>query len=337
MELRPNPGESGLHRSDPVLEAPSVGIQQVAKPPFVFETPAATTSRSAVLLGILRSMRAPDWLKNILVFAAAVFSGDFFTRGILFRSFEAFMALCLVASATYLLNDVKDREADQYHPQKSRRPIAAGLVSPAIACFMAGAAGLGGIALAFSINPATGLGVFGYLFLTTAYTLFLKRAVILDVLALASVFVLRVIIGALAANRGQFSSWLVLCTFLLALFLGFAKRRNELVLLQTNAHPHRPVLVEYSPFFLDMMMAIVTTATVISYALYTMAPETLAHFHTHGLIYTSLFVLYGIFRYLYLVHQKRSGGNPVQVFYADRPLQITVLLWAISVFVMRYA
>ncbi len=329
--------EPVLRRSDSALEIPAVTVEPVSKPPFVLETGAASPAWTAVVLGVVRSMRAPEWLKNVLVFAAAVFSGDFFAHGSLLCSFLAFVALCLVASATYLFNDVKDREADKFHPEKKLRPVAAGLVRPSVACSMGLLLALSGVVLAFSINTAAGLGILGYVVLTTAYTVFLKSAVILDVLTLASVFVLRVIIGALAANRGQFSSWLVLCTFLLALFLGFAKRRNELVLLNGNAHPHRPVLVEYSPYFLDMMMAVVTTATVISYALYTMAPETLAHFHSRGLIYTSLFVLYGIFRYLYLVHQRRSGGNPVQVFYGDRPLQITVLLWAISIFALRYA
>jgi 4-hydroxybenzoate polyprenyltransferase len=195
--------------------------------------------------------------------------------------------------------------------------------------------GGGGVALGFAVNWATGLGVLGYLALTTVYSLLLKHAVILDVLTLSSAFVLRVIVGA-EAVQVEFSSWLVLCTFLLALFLGFGKRRHELVLLEDDAQPHRPVLTEYSPHFLDMMMAVVTTATVMSYALYTMAPETVARFHSRNLIYTSAFVLYGIFRYLYLIHKKSSGGSPVQMFYRDRPLQIAAVLWIVSVFLLRY-
>ncbi len=294
-----------------------------------------TVRTAAVVGGVLRSMRAPEWIKNTLVFAAALFSGNFFVATAFWHSFGAFVALCLVASATYLLNDVKDRELDRFHPRKCQRAIASGLVAPKVAIAVAVFLGVAGIALGFVVNMTTGITVLSYLTLTTLYTFLLKHMVILDVLALASVFVVRVIAGAEAVGV-YFSSWLVLCTFLLALFLGFGKRRNELVALVENAQPHRPVLHEYSPHFLDMMMAIVTTATVMSYALYTMAPETIARFHSRSLIYTSVFVLYGIFRYLYLIHQKTSGGNPVYVFYRDWPLRITVVLWLLSVFLLRY-
>ena len=304
---------------------------QAVKPTSV----AGVQSRAVVLRGVLYSIRPSEWIKNILVFAAAVFSGEFFHQEALFRSVTAFAAMCLVASATYLLNDVKDRQSDMFHPRKRLRPVASGMVSPRLALSVAAVIGPAGIALAFSINLPTGLGVLGYLVLTTVYSLYLKHAVIVDVLALSSAFVLRVIVGAEAIGV-EFSTWLVLCTFLFALFLGFGKRRNELVTLENNAQPHRPVLGDYSPHFLDMMMAVVTTATVMSYTLYTMAPETVARFHSRNLIYTTVFVLYGIFRYLYLIHQKSSGGSPVQMFYIDRPLQISVGLWIVSVFLLRY-
>jgi hypothetical protein len=159
--------------------------------------------------------------------------------------------------------------------------------------------------------------------------------VILDVVAVAVGFVLRVIVGAVAIGV-VFSSWLVLCTFMLALFLGFAKRRHEVVLLEGTAPDHRPTLGEYSPQFLDMMMAVVTAAAVMSYVLYTMDPETVAHFGSRNLIYTSVFVLYGIFRYLYLIHQKSSGGNPAEVLSRDWSLLLAVILWVVSVFLLRY-
>jgi 4-hydroxybenzoate polyprenyltransferase len=252
------------------------------------------------------------------------------------ETFEAFAALCLAASATYLFNDVRDRESDRAHPTKCQRAIASGLVAPSVALPAALVAAAAGIGIAFKINRTTGLVVLGYLALTTLYSLVLKHLVILDVLAVAGGFVLRVIVGAEAINV-WFSSWLVLCTFLVALFLGFGKRRHELVLLEGNANTHRPILGEYSPHFLDMMMAVVTAATVMSYVLYTMDAETLARFHGRRLIYTSVFVLYGIFRYLYLIHQKSAGGNPVDLLYRDRSLLVAVSLWVVSVIALRYA
>lgn len=291
---------------------------------------------ATLVLAIARSVRPLEWIKNLLVFAAVIFAGKFFLMAAFLRSVQAFAALCIVASAGYLLNDVKDREADRYHPTKRDRAIASGLLPPGLALAVAAVLALAGTIIGFTINPMTGLGVVGYLVLTASYSLFFKHAVILDVIVLASSFVLRVIIGAEAVGV-EFSTWLVLCTFLLALFLGFGKRRHELVLLDDKAQPHRPVLAEYSSRFLDGTISVATAATVISYALYTMAPETVARFHTRNLIYTTVFVLYGIFRYLYLIHQKSSGGNPAELFYRDRPLQMTVLLWTITVFFLRYS
>lgn len=295
---------------------------------------ARTTS--AVLAGLLISARPFEWIKNTFVFAAVIFSGRFFASGALAKSVLAFVALCLAASGTYLLNDVRDREGDRAHPTKRRRPIAAGVVPVGFALGVAVIAGLAGIGLAFTVNQQTGIAVLGYLGLTTLYSLALKHVVILDVVTVASGFVLRVIVGAVAIGV-EFSSWLVLCTFMLALFLGFAKRRHEVVLLEGNAQSHRATLGEYSPQFLDMMMAVVTAAALMSYVLYTMDPETIAHFGSRNLIYTSVFVLYGIFRYLYLIHQKFSGGNPAEVLLRDWSLILAVVLWVVSVFLLRYS
>jgi 4-hydroxybenzoate polyprenyltransferase len=288
-----------------------------------------------VVRGLVVSVRPAEWIKNTLAFAAAVFSGNFFVPAAFLHSLLAFVALCLGASATYLINDVKDYEGDRRHPGKRHRPIASGIVAPRLALVVAGLAGAAGISLAFAVNRGTGLTLLAYLALTTLYSLILKHIVILDVVAVASGFVLRVIAGAEAVGV-YFSTWLVLCTFLLALFLGFGKRRNELVLLEDDAQSHRPVLGEYSPHFLDMMMAVVTTATVMSYALYTMDPETVARFHTGNVVYTSVFVLYGIFRYLYLIHQKAAGGNPALLLYRDWGLRLALLLWVLSVLLLRY-
>lgn len=310
----------------PATEAPSENLNPGG-------TQAASTG--AVLTGLLVSARPFEWIKNTFVFAAVVFSGQFFAPGAVTKSVLAFVALCLAASGTYLLNDVRDREGDRAHPTKRRRPIAAGLVPVGLALAIAVVAGLSGIGLAFVVNRQTGFAVLGYLALTTLYSLALKHVVILDVVAVACGFVLRVIVGAVAIGVA-FSSWLVLCTFMLALFLGFAKRRHEVVLLEGNAESHRPTLGEYSPQFLDMMMAVVTAAAVMSYVLYTMDPETIAHFGSRNLIYTSVFVLYGIFRYLYLIHQKSSGGNPAQLLSRDWSLLLAVVLWVVSVFLLRY-
>lgn len=292
-------------------------------------------SRGQVAWGLLRSMRPSEWIKNTMVFAAIVFSGKFFVSTALQHSLEAFAAFCLAASGTYLANDVRDREIDQRHPRKRLRPIATGLVPPRLALGVATMAFAAGLGIAFRVNRDTGFALAGYVVITTLYSLVLKQIVIVDVLALASCYVLRVIAGAEAVEV-EFSSWLVLCTFLLALFLGFAKRRDELVLLEENAQTHRPILSEYSPHFLDMMIGIVTASTVMAYVLYTMDPETVARFRSRNVIYTTVFILYGIFRYLYLSYQKSAGGNPAQTLYNDRPLLVAILLWIASVLLLRY-
>jgi 4-hydroxybenzoate polyprenyltransferase len=296
---------------------------------------SARVQEGGVLGGVIRSMRPGEYVKNTLAFAALLFSGHFFERSAQLHALAAFVALCLTASAAYLYNDVRDRQADRNHPVKRHRPIASGVVPVGLATALAFVNMAAGLGIAFAVNPTTGYSVLGYIALTTCYSLFLKQIVILDVLSIATGFVLRVISGA-EAIQVEFSPWLVLCTFLLALFLGFGKRRHELMLLEGDAQSHWPVLGEYSPRFLDMMMAVVTAATMMSYVLYTMDPITLANFQSKDLIYTSLFVLYGIFRYLYLIHQKAAGGNPAYMIYTDPPLRFAAVLWVLSVFLLKY-
>ena len=286
-------------------------------------------------MGLLIAIRPAEWIKNTFAFAAILFAGKFFEPGSVKAAVTGFAALCCAASATYLFNDLRDRATDRLHPTKRNRPIATGVVSPGLATVGGVILAVAGILLAFFVNRQTGLTLVGYLALTSIYTAVLKNMVILDVLALAVGFVLRVILGA-AAIQVEFSSWLVLCTFMLAVFLGFGKRRHELVLLAEGAQAHRPILGEYSAHFLDMMMGIVTASTVMSYVLYTMDPHTIERFGSRNLIYTSVFVLYGIFRYLYLVHQKSTGGNPASLLYRDGPLRVTVVLWVATVFWLRY-
>lgn len=286
-------------------------------------------------LGLLRSLRPWEWIKNTLVFAAAVFSGQFFVRQSFLLALATFAAMCLAASGTYLLNDVRDRESDRRHPEKRNRPVASGAVPVGAALIAALLLDAGSVGLAFWVNVETGFTVSAYLLLTTLYSLTLKHVVILDAIVLAMGFVLRVIAGA-EAIRVEFSSWLVLCTFLLALFLGFAKRRHEITLLEEDAKHHRPILGEYSTHFLDMMMAVVTSATVMSYVLYTMDPETVKRFHSRNVIYTTVFVVYGVFRYLYLIYLKSAGGSPVRTVLEDRSLQVTVVLWITAILLLRY-
>ena len=235
----------------------------------------------------------------------------------------------------YLINDVRDREADRLHPVKSKRPIASGAVSPTAA--LGTAAVLAALALggAFTIN--TGFGLIGatYLVLLSAYSVWLKHIVILDVLTLAGGFVLRAAGGAVAIDV-SFSHWLLLLMLLGALFLALSKRRAELVTLAGVAAAHRPSLAEYSPYYLDQMIGVVTSSTLLAYAFYTISPETVQKFGTDRLIWTVPFPLYGIFRYLYLVHQRAGGGNPSEALFEDRPLLVCVGLWGIAVILILY-
>lgn len=286
-------------------------------------------------MSLVRSVRPAEWIKNGLVFAAAVFSGKLLEMASFLDASLTFVAMCMAASGTYLLNDVRDREADRRHPEKQNRPIASGALPVPVALISAAVLGVAGIAGAFAVNRGTGIVVVAYLILTTLYSLVLKHVVILDVLALATGFVLRVIAGAEAIGV-EFSAWLVLCTFLLAIFLGFAKRRSEIVVMEKEAHRHRPILEEYTLPFLDVMIGVVMSATVMSYVLYTMDRETIARFGSRSVFYTTVFVVYGVFRYLYVMHFKGAGGNPVRTFLKDRALQIAVLLWIITVVLLRY-
>jgi 4-hydroxybenzoate polyprenyltransferase len=280
-------------------------------------------------------MRPPEWLKNTLVFAAILFSGNIFFRPAIVRSLKTFVAFCLASSATYIFNDLRDRQTDLTHPLKCHRPIASGVVpTPAAQAAILIFAAVS-IAIGFTVNWQTGRVVLAYLVLTTLYSLGLKHIVILDVFVIATGFVFRVIAGSDAIGV-EFSSWLVLCTFLLALFMGFGKRREELLLLERNARDHRRVLHDYSPHFLDMMMVVVSSATVVCYALYTLDAGTIARFGTHRLVYTSVFVLYGIFRCLYLMYEESAGGNPTILVYRDYSLQVDILFWIATIFFFRY-
>ncbi len=281
------------------------------------------------------AMRPRQWIKNVFVFAALVFAGRLGSPDDLLRAAGAFAVFCALSSAVYLINDVADRESDRAHPKKRRRPVASGEVSPAAALALAGllaVAGLGGGLLL----DAGFAGVAGtYFGMNLAYSLALKRVVILDVMLVAAGFLLRAWGGGVVLHV-EVSHWLILCTGLLALFLGFVKRRQEIAVLGPATGGTRPILREYSLPFLDQMIAVVTASTVLAYSLYAFSPEVAQKLGTRHLGLTIPFVLFGIFRYLYLVHQRGEGENPTALVVTDAPLLANVLLWAGAVVVSLY-
>jgi 4-hydroxybenzoate polyprenyltransferase len=247
----------------------------------------------------------------------------------------AFAVFCALSGAVYLLNDMVDRERDRLHPTKRLRPIASGRLSARRAATVAVVLILLALAGAGAIGPPFAVAAALYVLLLGAYSVWLKHLVIADVLAVALGFVLRAVAGALAIDVA-ISGWLVICTLLLALFLALGKRRHEYLTLGDDARRHRPILAEYSAGLLDQMIAVVTASTVTAYALYTMSPETVAKFQTHLLPATLPFVLYGIFRYLYLLYRRQLGGNPSELFLNDRPLLVNTACWMLAVLLILY-
>ena len=290
---------------------------------------------SALPLNLFWSMRPKQWIKNGALFAPLIFSQNLFDRPLFLKTLEAFGLFCLLAGSVYIINDLKDLKEDRLHPVKQGRPLASGKVSPTLAAIIAVIALTVSLIGGWEISAPFFKTLVAYLLLQTAYTFYLKQQVILDIFSIAAGFVLRVVAGGLAIGV-QLSPWLFICTTLLSLFLAMAKRRHELVLLREDAAEHRQILKEYSPYLLDQMMGVVTATTVMSYALYTISEETIAKFHTSNLIFTLPFVLYGIFRYLYLVHQKVEGGRPEEILLTDRPLLLNVLGWTVTVLIVLY-
>ncbi len=284
------------------------------------------------LTALVLSMRPRQWTKNLIVFMAFIFSIDqewqlahpdtWLPK--VGESLIAFALFCLVSSADYLINDVRDRESDRLHPKKRRRPIAAGLLSPRAAITWAVALDIVGVGGAFALDVRTGGVILGYIALMLAYSFWLKHMVLLDMGTIAAGFVLRAMAGALAIEV-PISPWLYVVTVLGALFLVINKRRAELLLLEHNATNHRPILEEYSTDLLDQMAATVTASTLIAYGLYTFTADNLPQ--NHAMMLTIPFVLYGIFRYLYLVHRRDEGGSPEDVLLKDAPLVIDIVLW----------
>jgi 4-hydroxybenzoate polyprenyltransferase len=247
----------------------------------------------------------------------------------------AFVVFCILSGVVYLVNDVADRETDRLHPLKAHRPIASGALPVRVAIVSAVALGAIALLAAYRVGWPFMLVAAGYLALQIAYSGPLKHIVIIDVLTIAIGFVLRAVGGAVAV-KVEISHWLLVCTILLALFIALAKRRHEIVLLAAGASGHRPILGEYSAYLLDQMISVVTASTLIAYVFYTISPETVQKFGTQWLGLTIPFPLYGIFRYLYLVHQREGGGSPADLLLTDRPLLACVALWALAVALIIY-
>jgi 4-hydroxybenzoate polyprenyltransferase len=293
-----------------------------------------------IALNLLLSLRPGQWTKNLLVFAGLLFGNASVGRGLfdpptLTHAIAAFVIFCGLSGVIYVVNDVMDRDADRRHPQKARRPIASGALP--IPAALTGMLVIAAVALAGSawLGRNFLIVAVAYLLLQVLYSGPLKHMVILDVLAISFGFVLRAVAGAVAVDV-DISHWLLVCTTLLALFMALAKRRHEIVLLADEATTHRPILREYSPYLLDQMIGVVTASTLIAYIFYTISPETQAKFGTQWLELTIPFPLYGIFRYLYLVHRKEGGGSPADMLLTDRPLLLCVALWGLAVALILY-
>jgi 4-hydroxybenzoate polyprenyltransferase len=292
-------------------------------------------SDHSLAVNVLISLRPHQWAKNLLVFAGLLFGLRLFDAVAVGRSLAAFGIFCMLSGVVYLINDIADRDIDRRHPQKARRPIASGALPVPVAVTSAIVLGVVALASAFALSPRFFLVAAAYLTLLSLYSGPLKHIVIIDVLTIAVGFVLRAVAGAVAVNV-DISHWLLVCTILLALFISLAKRRHELLLLADGATGHRPILGEYTPYLLDQMIAVVTASTLIAYVFYTISPETEQKFGTHWLGLTVPFPLYGIFRYLYLVHLRGGGGSPADLLLTDRPLLVCVTLWALSVVLIIY-
>jgi 4-hydroxybenzoate polyprenyltransferase len=293
------------------------------------------TAEAPLVRSLVRSLRPSQWTKNLIIFGGLLFGQRLFDAPSVLYASAAFVVFCALSGVVYLLNDVADREADRKHPLKRHRPIASGALSTSVALGAAGVIGAVALGAAFWLRFEFGLFAASYVALLALYSGPLKHVVIIDVLTIAIGFVLRAAAGAVVIDV-PISNWLLVVTILGALFLALSKRRHELVLLGDEATSHRASLQEYSPYLLDQMISVVTASTLVAYAFYTISAETVEKFHTTHLGLTLPFLLYGIFRYLYLVHQKEGGGSPAEMLLNDRPLLACVALWALAVALIIY-
>lgn len=285
---------------------------------------AAAPLRQLPLL-LFRQLRPKQWTKNLLIFAAPLFSFEGVNPGVLFDTLIGFFLLSFVSGCVYIVNDYADREADRNHPVKKYRPMASGALPPKLAIVFGALLLIASLAVSYLLNPLFTVLLVLYFAMNVAYSFRLKHVVIIDIMIIAAGFVLRAIAGGLVIHV-PFTPWFLLCTMLLSLFLAIGKRRHELHLLQHDKGSHRKVLDQYSFDLLDQMSSIVTTATIISYSLFTFTSGRTVH-----LMWTIPFVIYGMFRYLYLIHIEKKGGAPDRVLLEDAHILVTVILYVISV------
>lgn len=287
-----------------------------------------------MLKDFLKSLRIKQWVKNLFIFAAIVFDRQLTNWDSLTRTIFGFIIFCLLSSSVYVFNDIFDIKADQSHPQKKNRPIASGRIQIHQALFTGLILTVVSLTWAYSIKYNFFLISSIYLILNIIYSKWLKHLPIIDVMIIASGFVLRVAAGVALIKVERFSPWLYVVTTLLALFIGFGKRRAELMLLARDANQHRTVFDGYTIDFLDQLITIVSGTTIVAYSLYTFSAPNLPT--NHAMMMTIPFVIYGIFRYLYLIKVQQSGGEPEELVMKDRPLQATIFIWVLSVLAIFY-
>ncbi|HSH04407.1 MAG TPA: decaprenyl-phosphate phosphoribosyltransferase [Anaerolineae bacterium] len=287
-----------------------------------------------MLLALLESMRPRQWPKNIFVFPALFFDGKLIHFPSVIRTIVAFFLLCAMSSAVYLMNDLADIDSDRKHPTKKNRPLPSGRLNPQIALIASVLLALASLAGGYLIAPSLAVVLLIYLLIQIAYTFRLKHIVLLDVLAVASGFILRVAAGVTAIDVQRFSPWIYVCAGLLSLFMVLGRRRHELILLGTSAGHHRAILKEYSVELIDRLISIVTSSAIVAYCLYTFLSEGVPG--NHAMMLTIPIVVYAIFRYLYLIHIRQEGGAPEEIVLRDRPLQLTVIIYGIVAFIALY-
>jgi 4-hydroxybenzoate polyprenyltransferase len=284
--------------------------------------------------GLLRTLRPKQWIKNGFVFFALLFDQKLFDWPLLAKTVFAFILFCMISSTVYIINDLADLEKDKQHPKKRNRALPSGQLKPWFAVLGATAILVVCLPLSFWVDFYFGAIVLAYLLLNIAYSFVLKHLVIIDVMVVASGFVLRVAAGVVVAEAERFSPWLYVCTIFLALFLAIGKRRHELTYLADGANSHRKILDEYSISFLDEMSRLVTTGALIAYSLYTFSATNLPT--NHSMMLTIPFVIYFLFRYQYLIHVKGEGGAPEMLLYTDMPLLLDIILWGLAIILIMY-
>jgi 4-hydroxybenzoate polyprenyltransferase len=288
-----------------------------------------------MLFALLKTMRPKQWTKNIAIFAALVFDKKLTDLGAALPTLAGFILFCLLSSTVYIFNDLADVESDRQHPKKKHRPIASGDLPIPVARIAAILFFIIGLSLSYLLDPLFGIAATAYLLGNLAYSFRLKHIPLLDVLILASFYVLRVAAGVILVVVERFSPWLYVVTIFAALFIGIGKRRAEMQLEVSGERHHRPVLKSYTMALLDQMTVIVSTITIITYSLYTFFAPNLPE--NHSMMLTIPFVIYGIFRYLYLLQVEGTGGAPEDIVFQDRPIQLTLLLWGTTVLFIFYA